>query len=788
MRIRRSAGFILHQTTKMIAKKTTQLTLGAVVILVGVTVGQNLLSPPTSYAAVAPDSCFDFTAGTIAWYYRHEGNDDANPACPTVLDIPQTIGGVPVTALGASAFYDNKLSSVTIPEGVTSIGDGAFYKSQLASVVIPASVTSIGPWAFYGNKLSSVTLLGTPSSIGDSAVGNNPIAAITYGDITHLASHQVLPIPSQCFDHDEGTLTSYRFADLALIVTSGTACLATDVHIPGSLDGVTITGIGDSAFSRKQLTAVTIPASVTSIGYGAFSVNSISQLTIPDSVTTIGGYAFSTNQLTSLSLGCGSSSLPDQVFSVNKLTAVTIPDCINAIDPTAFFGQNPWGGLIDSETDAAYDWYSKDPDILQRIYDNLWYVQLRTETPSNPNHLSDGIVTEAWYTGDLNGDGDENDSLGGHLVNPAALSVGYVDESNQSLAPAYQSTGQLTDGTNLTDYLVKHVATPAIEDSFEPTAEEQTALEVSLSQFHRLGQTISLSAPIISGYALLHPSSPHMLQLTDTLTALNFTYGHTATLSPSVPQPPQPATGADAANGQATARSHDNKVAAPSAYTSADLDTTTTDIPKTTTVDFGARSAAATNLTPVSVLTSLAPIMASSSFGVDATKPCSQIESAQLLPHAAFTSPVSGEATLGGLSFMLSCSAAGGDATVSLTLGDTLSDLSTVKVYKQDSHGISSDITNQVTLTNRTANGRTAISYHLRDGQALDDDETADGSISDPIYLTVAGSQPQEEASTIATTSNKQKAIPVLSLTLAALSLVAVTAITTLIIRSKRRR
>ena len=66
--------------------------------------------------------------------------------------IPSTLGGYPVTSIGASAFeacYD--LTSITIPDSVTSIGFAAFRGcTGLTSITIPDSVISVGGSAFYG--------------------------------------------------------------------------------------------------------------------------------------------------------------------------------------------------------------------------------------------------------------------------------------------------------------------------------------------------------------------------------------------------------------------------------------------------------------------------------------------------------------------------------------------------------------------------------------------------------------------------------------------------------------
>lgn len=91
-------------------------------------------------------SCFTFTSstGTITDY-----SNDAS--CPKAVRIPKEINGKTVTSIEADAFFNNQLTSVTIPNSVTSIGDYAFAYNQLTSVTIPDSVTSIGSSAFRYN-------------------------------------------------------------------------------------------------------------------------------------------------------------------------------------------------------------------------------------------------------------------------------------------------------------------------------------------------------------------------------------------------------------------------------------------------------------------------------------------------------------------------------------------------------------------------------------------------------------------------------------------------------------
>ncbi|MEI7855665.1 MAG: DUF4347 domain-containing protein, partial [Planctomycetota bacterium] len=57
-----------------------------------------------------------------------------------LVNIPSTIGGLPVTSIGGGAFYNIRLTSITIPNSVTSIGDWAFvYCYDLTSITVDAS-------------------------------------------------------------------------------------------------------------------------------------------------------------------------------------------------------------------------------------------------------------------------------------------------------------------------------------------------------------------------------------------------------------------------------------------------------------------------------------------------------------------------------------------------------------------------------------------------------------------------------------------------------------------------
>ena len=115
---------------------------------------------------------------------------------------------------------------------------------------------------------------------------------------------------------------------------------ADHLAIPATLDGKTVTAIGDYAFARcSSLTFVSIPDSVTSIGGSAFYwCSSLTSVSIPDSVTAIESWAFyACSSLTSVSIPNSVTAIGDYAFcSCSSLTFVSIPDSVEQIGTNPF--------------------------------------------------------------------------------------------------------------------------------------------------------------------------------------------------------------------------------------------------------------------------------------------------------------------------------------------------------------------------------------------------------------------------------------------------------------------
>ncbi len=228
---------------------------------------------------VGNQDCFEYAVTNI------EGVESATitvyTGSDTSITVPETIGGVKVTAIADSAFYGcTSLTSIAIPEGVTSIGNSAFVGcASLASIVIPNSVTNIGDGTFKGcASLTSIVIPERVTTIGDEAFeGCSSLTSIVIPDgVT--------------------TIGYYTFNCCTSLIS---------VVIP---DGVTT--IGYRAFDCcTSLTSVVIPNSVMAIGGYAFDCcTSLTSVVIPEGVISIGAYAF--YDCSSLTIYCQAQSEP----------------------------------------------------------------------------------------------------------------------------------------------------------------------------------------------------------------------------------------------------------------------------------------------------------------------------------------------------------------------------------------------------------------------------------------------------------------------------------------------
>ncbi len=125
------------------------------------------------------------------------------------------------------------------------------------------------------------------------------------------------------------------------ILDDGTALItayhgnATELKIPHTIDGYTVTNIGYEAFAYcASFKSVTIPNSIKNIGKWAFAYcASLEKVIITNSIKEIKrGAFFNCASLTSVTIGNSVTSIGDFAFnSCTNLTSITIPNSVTSI-------------------------------------------------------------------------------------------------------------------------------------------------------------------------------------------------------------------------------------------------------------------------------------------------------------------------------------------------------------------------------------------------------------------------------------------------------------------------
>jgi uncharacterized repeat protein (TIGR02543 family) len=311
--------------------------------------------------------------------------DDAEYGKKTVSDTDAVVGTLPVPPVkdgfnfaGWWTSTEGKGSQVTSTRSVT--GDIKVYAYWTTETVYNVSFETNGgtvvdeEYAVSGQKLS------LPEAPRKS----------TYGFVGWYADGGLDDAWDFDTDTVSGDLTLYaRWGSPYTYTVSGTEAIITrytgsdkELVIPSTLDGYTVTAIGQDAssfvevFARTPVVSVVIPDTVKTIGACSFSgAKKLTSVTIPDSVTTIGAYAFSS------CVSLEEVRLPDSLLALGGY----VFDCCTALKSIAVGEDNNLvaakdGVLFDKNmttllqypagrTDSAYS----VPDTVTQIRGSSFY-------------------------------------------------------------------------------------------------------------------------------------------------------------------------------------------------------------------------------------------------------------------------------------------------------------------------------------------------------------------------------------------------------------------------------
>lgn len=334
------------------------------------------------------------------------------------IDIPTTINGKPVVAIGPRAFVFSTLSKkITIPSTVTSIGAGAFMGMRITEITIPNGVTRIEAETFsYCRSLKTVTIPSSVVEIGDRAfIGcrklqvSIPPSVVKIGDLAFLSCQALEEVN---FSSNLRTIGSSAFSSTGI----------SSLEIPD-----TILSVGDGAFADcYRISSVRISKSIKHISKGMFrNCGSLASVKIPKGVVSIGDEAFYGTKLTKVQLPSGLKTIGDRSFKYSKLQTVTFPASLVSLGEEAFFNPRKLKGNY--LLGALFK--GKAPKMGKRVFGKPW-----NEFIVSMGKDSIGFTQPRWK---------------GYLVSAPAPEIGLIDASGEYIihkSPEGYRAGQVLIG------------------------------------------------------------------------------------------------------------------------------------------------------------------------------------------------------------------------------------------------------------------------------------------------------------------------------------------------------
>lgn len=224
--------------------------------------------------------------------------------------------------IGASAFAETGITSITIPASVTTIGRNAFEGSALGEIVIPRTVTSIGAYAFANCDYLTDAVLGDGlRSIESNTFRNCPISSITIpANVTSIAADAFAGCSDLAAIELAGGNTSFALVDGVLYTADKTQI----VLMPSGLTKFTLTAAMTTKDVFEQLSTVSSLEKVTvEEGNPAFKAKEgavydmennlvfvprgMTAFIIPDEVTMLTPYGEVDGEMVNLALFSGAS-------------------------------------------------------------------------------------------------------------------------------------------------------------------------------------------------------------------------------------------------------------------------------------------------------------------------------------------------------------------------------------------------------------------------------------------------------------------------------------------------
>lgn len=251
-------------------------------------------------------------------------------ALPKVAEIGVGAAATAGNTEGVFAYCLN-LEDVTLDDGIETICNNMFsYTLSLKSIKLPKNIKSIGAHAFYNSGLTSVSIPNVApwkDSKGKDAylsIGNNAFTSSKLSSLT--------------FEVDDKNKRN----DVTFGSTPFAKTLLTKVVFPEGMKHL------PPMKDVSKLAEVTIPSTVKEIPASAFQNTALTEITIPDGVTSIGSSAFNgcvnlvtvkgMNGVTSIGSSAFTAGGTEKAGFITSLTTVEGLSELKSIGSSAFLG------------------------------------------------------------------------------------------------------------------------------------------------------------------------------------------------------------------------------------------------------------------------------------------------------------------------------------------------------------------------------------------------------------------------------------------------------------------
>ena len=329
---------------------------------------------------------------------------------PSVLEIPETINGLPVIGISDFPNYNYSVKHIIIPDSVVTIGDNLLRTfSNLRTITFGKGIRNLTPVMFSDSyRLQSINISAENEyfTVYNGVLYNKDLTEfiaypVACGQTSYMVPKTVVTIDALMYPIYASLSISFENGHAYYVTIDGVTytkdmkkvlfcskdkagsydmpdsvaeiaenafknCTSlTDVIVSDNVTNIVyatfasctslksislpegLLSIEESAFDRTlSLTSIQLPSTLETIGKTAFTESGLTSLNIPDKVSYIGKKAFYDLPISSLKLGSGLKEIDERTFSSIDIVTLTLPDEIETIGPSAFQYCRDLSGIV----------------------------------------------------------------------------------------------------------------------------------------------------------------------------------------------------------------------------------------------------------------------------------------------------------------------------------------------------------------------------------------------------------------------------------------------------------